>query len=614
MPHGWAGAVSDFLASGPAGPVLLLRESHARLYHGPPSGGQVRVWEGELRILRDALSRCANGRDWGIVLEYELPFEGGRRPDAVVLAGEKVLVLEFKEKSAASPADVDQVRAYSRDLAEYHTESHGREVLPVLVLVTGKAADRELETVHIVTPASLAAKIDELAGRGNQIELVRWLASSYAPLPALVEAARRVFRDEPLPAIRRAESAGVNKLIAWLHQLIFRAFERKERHLVLITGVPGAGKTLVGLQFVHESQVRDEPSAIFLSGNGPLVEVLQGALHSTVFVRPMRDFILEYGVRKRGKPNSHVFVFDEAQRAWDIDYMTRKHSHAYSEPAVLLQLASELPDWGVVVGLVGEGQEIHVGEEAGMAQWVTAVREAPARFALHVPPHLGATFQQFKPTVDDWLNLTLSLRTHRAERVQDWVAAFIAGDIAGAERLSQALKAQTFDMYVTTDLLRAKRYAFDRYGGTDKRFGLLASAKAHNLVELGIDNGFTGTRRYVAAWYNAPPNDPRSSCQLSRPETEFQSQGLELDLPIVCWGDDLRWEQQTWRSYARTARARDSHQLRLNSYRVLLTRGRDGFVVYLPDNLPNGQQSTLMGLCLDAGMEELRSIVNGLAA
>lgn len=614
MPHGWAGTVSDLLATAPTGPILLLRESHAHLYHDSPSGGQIRAWEGELRILREALSGCANAGDWGIVLEYELPFEGGRRPDAVILAGEKVLVLEFKEKSAATPADIDQVRAYARDLSEYHSDSHGREVLPILILATGRGPDRDVETVQIVTPASLGGKINEIAGRGTQIELPRWLAGTYAPLPTLVEAARRVFKDEPLPAVRRAESAGVNTLITWLHQLVFQASERKERHLVLITGVPGAGKTLVGLQFVHESQVRDEPSAIFLSGNGPLVEVLQGALHSTIFVRPMRDFILEYGVRKRGKPNNHVFVFDEAQRAWDIDYMTRKHSHAYSEPAVLLRLASELPDWGVVVGLVGEGQEIHVGEEAGMAQWVTAVSAAPARFALHVPPHLGATFQQFKPTADERLNLTLSLRTHRAEGVQDWVAAYIAGDISGASRLSPALKAQAFNMYVTTDLLRAKRYAFERYGGTDKRFGLLASAKAHNLAELGIYNGFTGTRRNVAAWYNAPPSDPRSSCQLSRPETEFQCQGLELDLPIICWGDDLRWEQQTWRSYARTVWAHDSHQLRLNSYRVLLTRGRDGFIVYLPDNLPHGQQSTLMGQCRDAGMDELRSIVNGLAA
>jgi len=220
----------------------------------------------------------------------------------------------------------------------------------------------------------------------------------------------------------------------------------------------------VGLQFVHESQVRDEPSATFLSGNGPLVEVLQGALHSTIFVRPMRNFILEYGVRKRGRPNSHVFVFDEAQRAWDIDYMTQKHSHPYSEPAVLLRLASELPDWGVVVGLVGEGQEIHVGEEAGMAQWVTALTEAPSSFKLHLPPHLSPIFQQFQPKVNERLNLTVSLRTHRAEHVQDWVRAFIAGDVAGARGHAQALKAQAFDMYVATDLLRAKRYAFERFG------------------------------------------------------------------------------------------------------------------------------------------------------
>jgi len=614
MPQGWAGTVSDFLATGPTGPILLLREAHADLYHQPPSGGQEQVWEGELRILREALSRCRDARDWGIVLEYELPFEGGRRPDALILAGERVLVLEFKEKPAAIPADVDQVRAYARDVAEYHSESHGRDVLALLVLASGSGADREVESVHIVTPGSLAAKIDDLAGRGNQIDLPRWLAGSYAPLPSLVEAARRVFKDEPLPAIRRADSAGVNRLITWLHQLVFQASEQRERHLVLITGAPGAGKTLVGLQFVHESQVRDEPSATFLSGNGPLVEVLQGALHSTIFVRPMRNFILEYGVRKRGRPNSHVFVFDEAQRAWDIDYMTQKHSHPYSEPAVLLRLASELPDWGVVVGLVGEGQEIHVGEEAGMAQWVTALTEAPSSFKLHLPPHLSPIFQQFQPKVNERLNLTVSLRTHRAEHVQDWVRAFIAGDVAGARGHAQALKAQAFDMYVATDLLRAKRYAFERYGATEKRFGLLASAKAHNLAALGIDNGFNGTRRSVAAWYNAPPSDPRSSCQLSRPATEFQCQGLELDLPIICWGDDLRWEQQTWHSYARTARAHDSHQLRLNSYRVLLTRGRDGFVIYLPDNLPDGQQAVLLKLMHDAGMSELHTLVNGLAA
>lgn len=613
MAHGWAGTVAEFVARGPSGPILELRESHTQLYHEQPSALQVRVWGSELTTLRSALSACPDAGGWGLVLEYELPFEGGRRPDAVLLIGNRVIVLEFKEKATATPADVDQVRAYARDLSEYHSASRGLDVEPVLILRGKTSPDQRAESVRIVSPATLAQTLSSFANDKAQIPLDHWLSGTYAPLPTLVGAARRVFRDEPLPAIRRAESAGVNDLIAWLHRLVIQASNKNERHLVLITGVPGSGKTLVGLQFVHESQVRNEPSAIFLSGNGPLVEVLQGALHSTVFVRPMRDFILEYGVRKRAQPSSHVFVFDEAQRAWDVDYMKRKHEHEYSEPSVLLQIAAKLPEWGIVIGLVGEGQEIHAGEEAGMQQWVTALQEAKGGFQLHLPRHLGATFSRFQPTMNDLLNLTLSLRTHRAERVQDWVAALISGDITKASNLSRSLKAQAFDMYLTPDLLRAKRYAFDRYAETDKRYGLLASSKARNLQELGIDNGFTGTRRYIAAWYNAAPKDPKSCCQLSRPATEFQSQGLELDLPIICWGDDLRWEGN-WLSTARTQYALDSQQLRLNSYRVLLTRGRDGFIIYLPDNLPQGQQAALTDIFKRAGVDELQATVNGLAA
>lgn len=613
MAHGWAGTVSEFIATGPSGPILELRETHGQLYHEQPSAGQVRAWGTELAVLRRALAASADCAGWGLVLEYELPFEGGRRPDAVILAGKRVIVVEFKEKSTATPADVDQVRAYARDIAEYHSASRGLAVESVLVLTGKTSADQRVESVHIVSPGTLTDCFNSLTAPEPQLALVDWLSGVYAPLPSLVEAARRIFRDEPLPAIRRAESAGVNDLIAWLHRLVFQASNRNERHLVLITGVPGSGKTLVGLQFVHESQVRDEPSAIFLSGNGPLVEVLQGALRSTVFVRPMRDFILEYGVRQRSQPSSHVFVFDEAQRAWDVEYMKRKHEHGYSEPSVLLRLAARLAEWGIVIGLVGEGQEIHAGEEAGMAQWVSALEDVGGKFQLHVPPHIGATFSRFAPAINDRLNLTLSLRTHRAERVQDWVAALISGESVKSSNLAKQLKAQAFEMYVTTDLLRAKRYAFDRYADTDKRYGLLASSKARNLTELGIDNGFTGTRRYIAAWYNAPPNDPKSCCQLSRPETEFQSQGLELDLPIICWGDDLRWEGH-WSSQARTAYALDSQRLRLNSYRVLLSRGRDGFIIYLPDNLPDGQQGTLLELFRRVGVDDLRATVNGMAA
>ena len=173
----------------------------------------------------------------------------------------------------------------------------------------------------------------------------------------------------------------------------------------------------------------DEPEAVFLSGNGPLVTVLQDALRSTVFVRPMHNFDLEYGIRKRSLPSQNVFVFDEAQRAWDADKILAHKSHNRSEPEILLDVTSSVPKWGVAIGLVGEGQEIYVGEEAGDRAMGKALARNPASFTVHVPPRLATTFEQQTTITNPGLDLTLSLRTHRAERVQDWVASLLGEQI-----------------------------------------------------------------------------------------------------------------------------------------------------------------------------------------
>jgi len=602
MAYGWAGSVREFVASDPRATAHTLAEEHRRHYPDRAGREQVRAWEHQLNWLSAAFHSIDGADGWGLILEHELPFEGGRRPDAVVLAGDNILVLEFKERTGASRADVDQVDAYARDLQDYHSASWGRRVLPVLVLVNRGGLSENFEGTPIIGPDFLPLTLRTLAGTGGQIRVSTWLDGTYAPLPTLVAAARRVFEHEPLPLIKRAESAGVPQLLEWLRLLVVEARLRGERHLVLITGVPGSGKTLVGLQFVHLS--RDvEPDAVFLSGNDPLVTVLQDALQSKVFVRRMHDFDLEYGIRQRSLPSQHVFVFDEAQRAWDVGRMAERKNHNRSEPEVLLDVAGAVPDWGVAIGLIGEGQEIHLGEEAGLGQWAEAAASASKRFIVHVPPHLETQFSHLDPRVHDRLNLTLSLRTHRAERVQDWVAAVIDGRIEEASSISPALRESGFDLYVTSDLLKAKRYLLTRYeGAQEKRFGLLASSKAGNLRALGIDNEFQATRRLkVGPWFNAPASDPLSSCQLVQPVTEFQCQGLELDMPIVCWGDDLGWVDGSWRSFRRTLAARDSHQLRLNSYRVLLSRGRDGTIVFLPDNLPRGQSPALVDTLSRAG-------------
>ena len=602
MTYAWKGTVSQFLAAPPSDVTRQLSEAHATYYVGYPGISQRTAWDHEVAILYDTLRGMPGARDWGLVMEYELPFEGGRRIDKLALAAENVLALEFKDGAQIKRADLDQVRAYARDLSEYHSACRDRRVEPVLVLAGAAGLRTEVDGTAVVGPDDLPFALRDLAGKGDPVDVDAWLRGSYAPLPSLVEAARRVFLDEPLPAIRRADSARIPELIRWLHELVARAQAGGERHLVLITGVPGAGKTLVGLQFVHEFGAPGEAPAVFLSGNGPLVDLLQYVLKSKVFVRPMRNFVLEYGVRKRGLPTQRVIVFDEAQRAWDRQYVESKHKAAMSEPEILLDIASRLPDWAVVIGLVGEGQEIYVGEEAGLGQWQEALAGAAVPFQVHVPTHLEPIFRPQRPHSESLLNLTLSLRTHRASDVQEWVARLIASDIDGASELSARLRADKYDLYVTTDLFEAKSYLYSRYADApEKRFGLLASSKSLNLPKIGIDSSYYATNRLkVGPWYGAPPSEPDSCCQLKQPVTEFQCQGLELDLPVVCWGDDLLWEGR-WVASRRTLKARDSAQLRLNSYRVLLTRGRDGTIIFVPPNLPHGQQAEVVRVLTAAG-------------
>lgn len=605
---GWAGTVGQFLDEMPS-VTSRLAEAHTLYYSELPGRSQRTSWHHEVDILQSVFARLPQARDWGLVMEYELPFEGGRRADKIAIAADNVIVMEFKDTEVVKQADLDQVRAYARDLADYHSGCRDRRVEPVLVLAKSSSTQRDIGGTTVVGFDGLPHVLSELAGVDAQISLETLLAGTYAPLPSLVEAARRVFRDEPLPAIRRAQSAHIPELISWLKDLCARAEERKERHLVLITGVPGSGKTLVGLQFVHEYGTEGQAPAVLLSGNGPLVELLQHVLKSRVFVRPMRNFILEFGIRKRRAPPYHVLVFDEAQRAWDQDYVKLKHNVELSEPDMLVQIASQIPDWAVVICLVGEGQEIHLGEESGIQQWAHALARAAKSFSVHLPEHLGADFPRADKSVNALLNLTLSLRTHRAKTLQEWVNALLSSDLERARPLGLALAEDGYDLYVTQHLERAKAYARGRYSDApEKRFGLLASAKAANLPVLGIRNEFLEMRKLrIGPWFSATPSDAASCCQLNLPATEFQCQGLELDLPILCWGDDLRWNKTGWTVSGKPTRsARDSNKLRMNAYRVLMTRGRDGMVVYVPHNLPDEQQSQVTAALRNAGARDLK--------
>ena len=520
-----------------------------------------------------------------MVLEYELPLEGGRRPDAIILGPGKIFVLEFKQDVTLQRSALDQVAAYARDLAEYHSETHGIEVIPFLIPTKSLDKHEFRDVVQVISPDKLPAILDGYSD-GKIINLQEWLQGDYAPLPTLIAAAKMIFNNERLPAIKRAESYGVAKAVMRLKEISKASKESSGRSLAFVSGVPGAGKTLVGLQYVYEESGLDA-QAIFLSGNGPLVEVLRDALKSKAFVSDLHAFIKSYGQTSK-IPKQNIIVFDEAQRAWDAPHMMLKKAVAYSEPELLIAIGERIPGWTTLVGLIGHGQEIHTGEEAGIDGWFKALKSdhAISDWKVFSPPRFASAFPGLDVTQLDELDLNHTLRSKQAEYLHTWVNQLLTGELAEASILAQKIRMQNFPIFLTRDISEAKKYVTKRFEGElSKRFGILASSKDRILPDFGINNGFQDTKRVKnAKWYNEDIGNKGSCCNMEEVVTEFGCQGLELDMAIVAWGNDFLWNGKEWE--LRKMRTRipqiDPHQLRLNSYRVLLTRSREGMIIFIP--------------------------------
>ena len=610
------------------------------------ASAQLRAWEQEVTILQaEAVTvvrlRPAAHHD-GTVLEYILPREGGRRPDVVVLQNGRVVVVEFKQTRELRRADIDQVAAYARDLRHYHSACEEQQVTPVLVLCGKDAVQRQVDDVLVVPAHGLGDCLVALASAssGTQLRLREFLDGTYAPLPSLVAAARLLFENLELPYIRRARSAGVHDAVERVLELARTAKRTGSRKLVVVTGVPGAGKTLVGLQVAHSAafdegwqfgaKPRRGAPATFLSGNGPLVKVLQDALQSRAFVQDMHRYIREHGlVHPERIPSERVIVFDEAQRAWDAakieDFYGSKLPNVSldlrrSEPDLLTEIAGRLDGWGLVLALVGEGQEIHTGEEGGMVQWAEAVKRSGVDWQVHGPTAQRDPFAAhgIGYEEDQALGLDVMLRAQAAGHLHRWVSMVLDdGDLNGAAPLARELRMEGFPIYVTRDLDAARQYIRDRFAAEPlRRYGLLASARARNLEAYGVDPGFQATKRVkVDRWFNDGLESAEAGCRLETVITEFQCQGLELDLPLVCWGDGFWWEEETWSSRAgrRQRLVRNPHRLRTNAYRVLLTRGREGMVIFVPPT-PAAQMDRTVSALVAAGAVFVRDASAAVAA
>ena len=564
------------------------------------SQGQINAWEDSYKVMK----KLSLNPDTNIIFEYVLPYEGGRRPDVILLTKELVIILEFKMKDKIKEEDLDQVSAYERDLREYHYQTRDKKVIPILVLTRTKNLNEKINGVICVSDDLLQSTLDSIYTENiNPEPLDKWINSKYEPLPTIVEAARLIMENEELPNIRRVNSTCIPETLENLYKLTDYAKNNRKHMISFVTGVPGAGKTYLGLKYVYDIK---KFNSVYLSGNGPLVQVLTNTLQSDVFVKDLHKIEKEFLDNDAWDFSNNIIVFDEGQRAWNKKRMEEYGRGEQSEPEVMIDLCEERLEWCVLLILVGEGQEIHTGENSGLKLWNDAIINGKKDWEIVYPPKLSEIFEKesLKENINDEVfDLTISLRTHLSEDVSDFVNFLIEGNIEKASELSESIISQDYPIHCTRDLKIAKDYCKRRYKKEPtKRYGLIASSKARGLKKYDIDVQYETTLNLdYGKWYNAPPYDKDSCCKFNQAVSEFGVQGLELDMPIIVWGTDMKWDKRK-ETFVFEGK-KDSEKLyRKNTYRVLLTRGRDGFIIFVPEYK---RLDSLYEILKEVGIKEL---------
>jgi hypothetical protein len=459
---------------------------------------------------------------------------------------------------------------------------------------------------------------------GATLDAPEWLQSRYEPTPTIIEAARALYSQHSVDAITRSDASARNLAVTSrrVEDLIEESRSKGQKSIIFVTGVPGAGKTLVGLNVATKKRDTQKPThAVFLSGNGPLVDVLREALardeeqrlketgkaarrgesrqRVKAFIQNVHHFRDE-GLRTQAPPVDHVVIFDEAQRAWNLqktaNWLARRKgvlNFTQSEPQFQLSYLDRHTDWATVVCLVGGGQEIGDGE-AGISAWLDAVRDHFPHWKVYLSPELtdseyaaGNSLERLGDTAhtsqDAALHLNVSMRSFRAETVSKFVKCVLDCEEAAAANLFAELS-HRYPIVLTRDLQAAKEWVRTRARGTE-RFGMVASSSAYRLKPHAID---VRVKIDPVHWFLSDSNDTRSSWYLEDAATEFQVQGLELDWVCVTWDADLRFGSAGWSynnfkgSKWQRVKAPERQQYLRNAYRVLLTRARQGMVIFVP--------------------------------
>jgi Uncharacterized conserved protein (DUF2075) len=629
-------SVEEFLAQSDLHVIASLGTAYARQGFTTLFSDQTLTWERDLRLLRESLKQCIANSDsaklWGLLIEFSIPRKESRI-DIVLLIREVVVLVEAKTTLAASQAK-RQVEEYALLLHYFHKASAECRIVPVIVSPEAQQADYDAinqRELFPQMPGYLVASVSQSSwielpnllleverSSSIQADAELWDSSPYFPVPNILEAALALRSGLSIREIAHSEASEheIESVQSAIQEYVNTA--RAERHhaICFLTGVPGSGKTLVGLSLAHSGENRSD-AIHFMSGNGPLVKVLQhlfthesmraGAsapqarTEAKTLIENVHVFARYHTSQNLEAPSNHAIIFDEAQRAWNRAQHVKKFNRDYSEPEMLLRIMERHEDWAVVVALVGGGQEINDGE-AGLEEWGRALSGAAKDWMVYASPEVleggpsttghrlfdeSATQQEVQ--TNSTLHLRTSNRSLRAEKLATWVNRVLDGD---SDRAASLGITERFPILLSRNLEQTRLKLREQGTGVN-RYGLVGSSGAARLRAEGLEPGSTFHADYPwEHWYLGEKTDVRSSFRCEVFATEFEIQGLELDWIGLCWGGDMIWdnakgwllralrtsEQTRWTSI----RNLDKQTYRRNAYRVLLTRARMGMVIFVP--------------------------------
>ena len=651
-PAYYKNSIADFLKEDTKSILGDLNDQNSQRFVQQWSSG-TKSWKEFIECLKISFTKLIElnpaSSNWHLLLEYEIP-RLASRIDAVILAGDVIFVIEYKmDRAKYESSDIRQAEDYALDLADFHLQSRNKTIIPILLAPFAPDATISIQKTSGVNRCLLANQITlssillnayKVNYSNEHIDVDAWEKSEYKPTPTIVQAAKALFAGQEVADISNSGADSINLTLTtdYLIHVIQDAKTNNKKVVCFVTGVPGAGKTLVGLNIIHEKEKfnGDEFDTAYFSGNGPLIAVLKEALARDNYdkqvikyvsegkqgnkptkaesvqslkgkIQNLHSFIKE-GIRTKKAPTEKVVIFDEAQRCWNATHFYNKSKQNQnretspfeiqqkSEAELLFEIMNRHLDWSVIIALVGGGQEINTGE-GGISEWGKALQANHTHWHIHISPQLlygdsstaNQTLLNNSATnllihENENLHLKINQRSFKANNFNEWVNTVLNNQPEIAKKIYSKIK-NDFPIFLTRDLLEAKEWLRKKTIG-NKRIGLLASSGAVRLKSEGVN---INDRVEVESWFLNEAKDIRSSYYLEQAATEFDIQGLEIDFCCLCWDLDLTYNEKwipqkfnvthsKWSSNIQD----DTQRYLVNKYRVLLTRAREGIAIWIP--------------------------------